>query len=266
MKKTFTAFRSTLAGLVIIPSTMLNCMLVVLTIPFGHKKQYMFARAWANIGHYALIGFAGLDYEIKGEENLPDTPSVVLMKHQSAWETMLIFRIVPQFVIVLKRELMAIPVFGHALSSLKFIDIDRSSGASAVSQVIEKGTERLNDGLWVSIFPEGTRMPVGQTRRFGKSGVLLAKEANAPLVLIAHNAGEFWGGKSLMVHPGKIKVIIGEPIMPEGKTADEMLEEATAWMENTMRDNFPLYKQKAEAFAITQAKNDAENVQAKQSA
>ena len=257
MNKTFTAVRSTLAGAVIIPSTMLNCLMVVLTIPFGHKKQYFFARSWANIGHYALLGFAGLTYEVVGEENLPDVPSVVLMKHQSAWETMLIFRIVPLFVIVLKRELMAIPVFGQALSRLKFIDIDRRSGASAVTQIIEKGSERLADGLWVSIFPEGTRMPVGQTRRFGKSGALLAKEANAPLVLIAHNAGEFWGGKSLMVHPGKIKVIVGKPIMPDGKTADEMIEEATAWMETTMRENFPLYKQKAEAYDALEQKEAA---------
>ncbi len=257
MNKAFTAVRSTLAGAVIIPSTMLNCLMVVLTIPFGHKKQYIFARSWANIGHYALVGLTGLGYEIEGKENLPETPSVVLMKHQSAWETMLIFRIVPQFVIVLKRELMAIPVFGQALSRLKFIDIDRKSGASAVTQVIEKGSERLADGLWVSIFPEGTRMPVGQTKRFGKSGVILAKEANVPLVLIAHNAGEFWGGKSLMVHPGKIKVIIGEPILPEGKTADQMLEEATAWMENTMRENFPLYKEKAEEFEALEQKQAA---------
>jgi len=249
MKKVLTAVRSTLAGLIIIPSTMLNSILVVLTIPFGHKKQYFFARVWASIGHYSLLGFAGLDYEVEGIENLPVEPSVVLMKHQSAWETLLIFRIVPQFVIVLKRELMAIPVFGTALRRLKFIDIDRKSGSSAVSQIIEKGTNRLRDGLWVSIFPEGTRMPVGQTRRFGKSGAILAKEANVPLVLIAHNAGEFWGGKSLMVHSGKIKVIIGKPIMPEGKTADQMNDEATAWMENTMRENFPLYKQKAEEYA-----------------
>jgi len=202
----------------------------------------------SNIGHYALAGLAGLDYEVVGEENLPDEPSVVFMKHQSAWETILIFRIVPQFVIVLKRELMTIPVFGQTMSRLKFIDIDRKSGSSAVSQIINKGSERLANGLWVSIFPEGTRMPVGKAGRFGKSGALLAKEANVPLVLIAHNAGEFWGGKTLMVHSGRIKVIIGEPIMPEGKTAEEMLAEASAWMEKTMRENFPKYKQKAEEY------------------
>lgn len=259
MKKVFTAVRSTLSGLVIIPSTMLNSIMVVLTIPFGHKKQYFFARSWANIGHYSLSFFAGLDYEIEGEENLPDVPSVVFMKHQSAWETMLIFRIVPQFVIVLKRELMAIPVFGQALSSLKFIDIDRKSGMTAVQQVIEKGSERLADGLWVSIFPEGTRMDVGKTNRFGKSGALLAKEAGVPLVVIAHNAGEFWSRKSLMVHPGKIKVIISEPIMPDGKTAEEMLTESKVWMEKTMRENFQKYNELANLYE-TQGIQDGGNV------
>ncbi|MBT8141270.1 MAG: 1-acyl-sn-glycerol-3-phosphate acyltransferase [Gammaproteobacteria bacterium] len=160
---------------------------------------------------------------------------------------------------------MAIPLFGHALKSIKMIDIDRSSGTSAVKQVIEKGTERLRDGLWVSIFPEGTRMMYGRTRRFGKSGALLAKEAGVPLVVIAHNAGEFWGKKTLMVNPGKIKVIIGEPIMPDGKSADEMLEQASTWMETTMRENFPEYKKLADYYAGLQLDDDGGNFQTKKS-
>lgn len=254
-------FRSTIAGLIIIPSIAVNCLLVVLSIPFGHKFQYKFAKAYSHIGHYTLAAVTGLKYEIIGQENLPDTASVVFMKHQSAWETITIFRIVPQFVIVLKRELMAIPLFGHALKSIKMIDIDRRSGASAVTQVIEKGTERLRDGLWVSIFPEGTRMMYGRTRRFGKSGALLAKEAGVPLVVIAHNAGEFWGKKTLLVRPGKIKVIIGEPIMPEGKTADEMLEQASNWMESTMRANFPEYNKLAEQYEEMDLGDDGGNFQ-----
>ena len=261
MKKIFYAFRSTIAGLIIIPSTLVNCVMVVLSMPLGHKVQYKFARAWSHIGHYTLRFVTGLQYEIVGQENLPDTASVVFMKHHSAWETMTIFRIVPQFVIVLKRELMSIPIFGHALKSIKMIDIDRSKGSSAVLQVIEKGKDRLRDGLWVAIFPEGTRMVYGRTRRFGKSGALLAKEAGVPLVVIAHNAGEFWGKKTLMVTPGKIKVIIGKPIMPEGKSADEMLLEASSWMETTMRENFPAYKKLAKNFDQLQLADDGGNFQ-----
>lgn len=261
MKKIFYAFRSTLAGLIIIPSTLVNCVMVVLTMPFGHKIQYRFARAWSHIGHYTLWFITGLHYEIVGEENLPNTASVVYMKHQSAWETISIFRIVPQFAIVLKRELMSIPVFGQALKSIKMIDIDRGNRTSAVAQVIEKGSERLKAGLWITIFPEGTRMEYGRTRRFGKSGALLAKNAGVPLVVIAHNAGEFWGKKTLMVTPGKIKVIIGKPIMPEGKTADEMSMEAATWMETTMRENFPAYKKLAEDFDQKGLADDGGNLQ-----
>jgi len=249
MTRLLAILRSSIVGIIVIPMTLVFCIFVVLTIPFGHKVQYKFARAWAHLGHYSLSLVAGLNYTIEGKENLPESPSVVFMKHESAWETVLLFRIVPQMVFVLKRELLAIPVFGAALKSIKMIDIDRSSGSTAVNQVIQKGSDRLAQGLWVSIFPEGTRMDVGKTRRFGKSGAYLAHAAGVPLVVIAHNAGEFWGRKTLRVNPGTVRVIISEPILPDGKTANEMLTESEEWMAKTMRENFPVHRERAEYYA-----------------
>jgi len=191
--------RSATAGSIGLSATLLNSIFVILSTPFGDKVQYKFVRGWAHTCHFAMRYATGISYEVIGKEKLPDRGSVVYMKHQSIWEIIILFRVVPQLVFVLKREAMSVPIFGQAMRSLKMIDIDRSSGGTAVGEIIKKGTERLNQGLWLGIFPEGTRMEFGKTKRFGKSGIYLAKEANAPLILMAHNGGEFWPSKSVMI-------------------------------------------------------------------
>jgi 1-acyl-sn-glycerol-3-phosphate acyltransferase len=103
--------------------------------------------------------------------------------------------------------------------SLQPIAIDRSAGHRAVSQVIAQGKQRLSDGLWVIIFPEGTRVTPGQPRKYGVSGALLAIETGRLVVPVSHDAGLFWPRRGLLKRPGRVRVMIGRPIDPAGLDA-----------------------------------------------
>lgn len=178
----------------------------------------------------------GLDYTVEGRENIPDEVGVALMKHSSAFETIAQFGVFPPQCWVLKRELMWLPFFGWALAALHPIAINRSAGRTAVQQVIKQGKQRLNEGLWVMIFPEGTRMGPGETRRYGVSGTLLAQDAGCLIVPIAHNAGDFWPRRGLRKLPGTVKFCIGPPINPEGRDPREVNREVQAWIENKVAE------------------------------
>ncbi len=147
--------------------------------------------------------------------------------------------IFPRQVWVLKRELLWIPAVGQALRQMHAIAIDRKAGHTAVAQVIEQGKARLAEGDWVMIFPEGTRMPAGETRRYGVSGTLLASEAGKLIVPVAHNAGFYWPRRGLMKKPGTVQVIIGAPVAAAGREVRELNEEIQAWVEATVRSLAP---------------------------
>jgi len=155
-----------------------------------------------------------------------------MWKHSSAWETIAQAAIFPPQSWVLKRELMWIPLVGWAVRALKPIAINRKAGAAAVSQVIEQGTQRLRDGMWILIFPEGTRVAVGETRKYGVSGALLASRAGCKIVPVAHNAGYYWPRRGWVKKPGVIRVVIGPPIEAAGRDARELNEEVRAWIEH----------------------------------
>src|SRR5690606_12273423 len=131
-------------------------------------------------------------------------------------------------------ELLWVPFFGWALYMLKPIAIDRKGGRNAVQQVLEQGRQRLDEGLWVVIFPEGTRMPVGQTRRYGMSGTLLAQAAGRPVVPVAHNAGYFWPRRGWLKRAGTVRIVIGPPIPTVGRDPRAVNEEAQRWVEETV--------------------------------
>ena len=167
--------------------------LVLLGAPFGRKAAYRGVIEWTRLVMWSCRFFCKLDFVVEGREYIPTEPSVVFLKHSSAWETLSEALVFPQQTWVLKRELMWVPFFGWALHALKPIAINRRAGRSAVEQVVEQGKRRLHDDkLWVMIFPEGTRMPPGQTKRYGRSGALLAREAGVKIVPVAHNAADFW--------------------------------------------------------------------------
>lgn len=184
-------------------------------LPYG--AQFKLGVAWARSVFWMLDKLCGLTYTVEGLERIPAGNHIVMSNHTSSWETIAHFLIFPPQVWVLKRELTWIPFVGWGIKQLKPISINRGAGHRAVTQVVEQGIDRLNAGLWVVIFPEGTRVVAGERRKYGVSGALLATEAHKFVVPLAHNAGNFWVRRGIVKKPGVVKVIIGEPIDATGK-------------------------------------------------
>lgn len=206
------------------------------------RVKWAIARAWANSCLWAGRFFCGMHVITEGRENIPDTACVALIKHTTAMETYWQIAALPPQTWVLKRELLLIPLFGWGVGIvMKPIAIDRSAGGTAVKKVIAQGKERIAKGLWVTIFPEGTRMPPGETRRYGVSGAAVAKEAGCMIVPVAHNAGDFWPRRGLHKHPGTIRFCIGPPIDPAGRSPKESNVLAQEWIETKMREISALY-------------------------
>jgi 1-acyl-sn-glycerol-3-phosphate acyltransferase len=187
---------------------------------------------------WVLRWSCGLRYRVEGAP-LPAGAHVALWKHSSSWETIAMMVVFPRQVWVLKRELLWIPVVGLGVRQMHAIAIDRKAGHAAVAQVIEQGKARLEEGDWVIIFPEGTRMPAGETRRYGVSGTLLASEAGRLIVPVAHNAGFYWPRRGLMKKPGTIRVVIGAPVTCSGREVRDINEEIQAWVEATVHSLQP---------------------------
>lgn len=209
---------------------------VLLARPFSYPLAYRIARAWGQLIVVLAEGICSLRYEVEGAEHLPKENSIALMKHSSAYETIVQLVLFPRQCWVLKRELIWAPFFGWALGALHPIAIDRKGGKSAVTQVLEQGEKRLRDGHWVMIFPEGTRMPPGQTRRYGVSGALLAQRTGRLLVPVAHNAGDFWPRRGLHKRPGVVRFCIGPPVNPAGREPREVNDEIQAWIEGKVAE------------------------------
>ena len=175
----------------------------------------------------------GLTYQVEG--TLPPGAHIAFWKHSSSWETIAMMLVFPRQVWVLKRELLWIPFVGQGIWLMHAIAIDRKAGHSAVSQVVEQGRARLAEGDWMIIFPEGTRMPAGETRRYGMSGTLLAQETGRLIVPVAHNAGSFWPRRGLLKKPGTVRVVIGPAVSAQGRNLREVNEELQGWVERTVQ-------------------------------
>jgi 1-acyl-sn-glycerol-3-phosphate acyltransferase len=200
------------------------------------RTRYVLARFWVHVIMGGLKVLCGLDYRIEGRENLPAGGHVALWKHSSSWETFAMVLVCPPQVWVLKRELLWIPFVGWGIRQMHSIAIDRGSGHSAVKQVVDQGRRYIEQGIWVMVFPEGTRMAAGETRKYGVSGALLAREAGCLVVPIAHDAGYYWPKRGLLKKRGTVTVVIGKPIDPAGRDPREVNEEAQAWVEGTIRE------------------------------
>jgi len=230
-------------------SLIFTTLLLVLTPLWGlvmfalffvpQRGQFRFAHAWARTLLWFLKVLCRLDYRVQGLENLPPGAHVAMWKHSSSWETIAQMVVLPRQVWVLKRELMWVPFVGWGLALTRPIAVNRAAGHSAVKHVVEQGRNRIARGYWVSVFPEGTRMPPGETRKYGVSGALLARDADCKIVPIAHNAGYFWPRRGLLKSRGTISVVIGTPIDARDREPRELNEELQRWIEGQVRAMAP---------------------------
>ncbi len=206
---------------------------------FSRKLPWTIASVWAHVVLGLLSAIVGLSFSVEGKERITKEPRIALVKHSSALETLAQLVIFPKQCWVLKQQLLWAPFFGWALVALGAIPIDRSAGRNAVSKVIETGKKRLAGGDWVTIFPEGTRVPAGETKRWGISGILLAQEANVDILPVAHNAGYFWPKQGWTIYPGHVEFVIGEPVNPQGTDARELAETLRFWVDEETRKLTP---------------------------
>lgn len=204
--------------------------------PLPLHWRYRLTAGWPRLAIWGAKVILGIRWQVKGWENLPESPAVVLSKHQSAWETMFFAGYLPRDVcFVYKRELHRLPFFGWGLALLRMIPIDRAKGRDAVEQVIRVGGQRLDEGRWPLLFPEGTRIAPGQAGRYKMGGVLLAQRAGVPIIPIAHNAGECWPRRAFLKKPGTITVSIGPLIPTEGLSPGAVNQKVQEWIEGEMR-------------------------------
>jgi 1-acyl-sn-glycerol-3-phosphate acyltransferase len=228
--------RSLIYTVMLFLTTAFFAIVVIVFMWLPPARLYAVPRTWARLNLWLLKTLCGLDYRIEGAEHLPDVPFISMWKHSSTWETIAQMLLVPRASWLLKREILWVPVLGWAIARFKPIAIDRKAGGTAVNQVVTQGRERLSEGLGVIIYPEGTRVAPGETRKFGMSGALLASQSGAPLVPIAHDSGYYWRRRGLLKRPGTIRVVIGPPLDPRGLEPRQITERAKDWVDSTVAE------------------------------
>lgn len=207
-------------------------------LPFKGRYKIASIWAWVTIGLAKII--CGINYQIKGTENFPDGPVILLSKHQSTWETLFMMLVLPKPVsFVLKKSLLYIPFFGWVLAFMRMIPIDRNKRTNAFRQMIHVGSERLKNGHWIIIFPEGTRVPPGTQGNYQNGGAMLAIRTKAQVIPVALNSGECWPKTTIVKTPGTITLSFGKPIATEGKKAEELTKEVKTWIESEIRNISP---------------------------
>ena len=232
------AIRSTLfMAWAIVWSVFTAPLVVVAALALRGLWGYRFGKLWRLGIQFGVENFLGIRPRVIGLENMPKEPCVILAKHQSAWETMTLQDLVPAgayCVFVLKKELLKVPFVGWGLAAMKMISIDRAAGKDALDQVVSQGRERLAQGFYVILFPEGTRVPPGQKKRYKPGGAYLATHVGCKVVPIAHDAGELWPRQAFLKKPGTVTVSIGPAFDATGMSEAEVNRQAEAWIEDEM--------------------------------
>ena len=227
--------RSALFWLALLLFTPPYAILALASAPLPRMARYRFISGWSRLMLWCLRGLCGIRWRVEVREHLPSAPSVILAKHQSAWETLAFQQIFPPQVHVLKRDLLWLPFFGWGLALMSPIPIDRGRGLSALRQIARRGKVRLQQGFWVVVFPEGTRVKPGTHRKYQLGGAWLAAHAGAPVVPVAHNAGRFWPRNSFLKYPGEVRVRIGPPIESAGRDPETINAMAEEWIETQQK-------------------------------
>ena len=224
-------------GVTVVPYALL--ILIATLLGVRGDRLYRIARAWLALSMDGARIILGIQTRITGLEHLPKGERdgvVLLVKHQSTYETFLMPTIMPHpLAYVFKKELLRVPFFGWAIGRLDMIHIDRNQGVRAFAKVVQQGKRLLAEGVWVIMFPEGTRIPRGQRGQYKSGGTRLAIAAGVPVVPIAVTSAACWPRKAFVKTPGVVHVSIGPPIPSVGRQADELMGEVEAWIEGEMQ-------------------------------
>ena len=235
MSRAILFLRSLVFTLLMTVATIIWSFACLLSAPLPYNMRYYWTSRWNVFAIWTAKVVCGIRYQVKGYDNLPDAPVILLSKHQSAWETIFYLSFMPRpLVYVFKKEITYIPFFGWGIALLRMIPIDRSKGKDAFAQIVKQGKRRLADGQWIIMFPEGTRTPVGERGKYKGGGARLAVETNTLVVPIAMDAGECWPKNSFIKKPGMITVSIGKPISPKDLTHIELMQKVEDWIESEM--------------------------------
>jgi 1-acyl-sn-glycerol-3-phosphate acyltransferase len=210
-------------------------LFALFTFALPRMTRYRLISGWSWLIIRLARTILGIEWRVEGKEHLPSRPAVILSKHQSAWETMAFTLIFPPQVHVLKRELLWIPFFGWGLALMSPIAINRSRGMRALRTIARRGRERLAQGFWVVVFPEGTRVAPGVQREYHPGGAWLACAAGAPVVPVAHNAGLLWPRNAFLKRAGTVTVRIGPPIEAANRDPKIVNELARTWIEEQQK-------------------------------
>lgn len=202
-------------------------------LPLRSRYNFIIG-GWTRPALCWLAVVCGIRWRVSGREHIPSQPCIFLVKHQSNWETLWTQTLVAPQTTLIKRELLRIPLWGWAFALVKPIAIDRSNPRTALRQLIEQGKDRLARGMFVTLFPEGTRLAPGTAGKFYRGGAALAAATGLPVVVIAHNAGHCWPARRFTKYPGTIDVEISRPFLTEGKTSKEINFLCEEWLENAM--------------------------------
>lgn len=228
-------------------------MMLIVSIVVRGKPLFWVAAGWLKIALFGARWICGIRYRIRGWEHIEAADRngqriILCSKHQSTWETFFYPTVMPRALsYVFKRELIYVPFFGWAMARLDMVHIDRSKGAVAWERVARQGRKFMDEGLWVIMFPEGTRIARGRAGNYKNGAARLAVAAGVSIVPIAVNSATCWPKNSFIKRPGVIDVSIGAPISPEGHTAETMIAAVQAWIETEMRQIDPSAYQQTDA-------------------
>jgi 1-acyl-sn-glycerol-3-phosphate acyltransferase len=213
---------------------------VVIAAPFMKPDRiYWMCARWLKLAVDGGTVILGIRNQVIGFENLPvgsTAPAVLLVKHQSLWEAFSMAALMPHpLAFVFKKELLKVPFFGWAMARMDMIHIDRADGARAFAKVVQQGQRLLDQGTWVIMFPEGTRIPRGEKGTYKSGGTRLAIRTGAPVIPVAVTSAKCWPRKAFIKKPGVVEFSIGKPIPSAGRQPDELMREVEDWIETEMR-------------------------------
>lgn len=235
MRQTILFLRSLLFFILSIISIFIYSFVCLFSLLLPLRVRHALVRGFLKYYVNMLAVVCGIRYQVEGLENIPQKRfGVILSKHQSAWETFFLPIIFHDPAVIAKRELLWVPFYGWGVAAVDPILINRKDKTTAMQQIIRKGKKCLEDGRWILVFPEGTRVPVGKVGKYHLGGARLAVATEAPVIPVAHNAGSFWPRRGFIKQPGTIRVVIGPVIETKGRTPEAVMESAKSWIESVM--------------------------------